>query len=206
MAFDILNPIGSAVNNLDRKDRISDYLSNYHFHVMDVSFSVPAVFNLSAGFRFCTAPEVTADVKEIKEGTFEYPRKVITGAKVGDISLHRGVKFFDSDFYDWIAPAISAKTTFASSSLSKLAQTSFRKNLLIIQYSDISTNSNSSSFTPFQTLNDLIQFVPARAWMCYECIPVSYKTGTDMDALGADISISELVISPRYWEEFNTGI
>ena len=205
MAVDIFNPVGSAVNNLDRKDRISDYLSNYHFHVMDVSFSVPTVFNLSAGFRFCTAPEITADVKEIKEGTFEYPRKVITGAKCSDITLHRGTKLFDSDFYDWIAPSISGKSTFNASSLSKLAPTDFRKNILIIQYTDISTNT-SGGFSPFQTLNDLIQFVPARAWMCYECIPVSYKAGTDFDGIGADMSIAELVISPRFIEEFNTGL
>lgn len=202
MGIDLLNPIGSAVSNLDRKDRISDYLSNYHFHVMDMSFSTPSVFNLSAGFRFCTAPEITAEIKEFKEGTFEYPKKVITGAKVGDISLHRGVKFFDSDFYDWIAPAIAAKNTQSQI----LGQTIFRKNILIIQYSDISTNSNSQGFTPFQTLNDLIQFVPARAWMCFDTLPVYYKAGTDFDGIGADMSIAELTLSPRYIEEYNTGL
>jgi phage tail-like protein len=205
MAVDILNPVGSAVNNLDRKQRISDYLSNYHFHVMDMSFSTPTVFNLSAGFRFCTAPEISADIKEIKEGTFEFPRKVITGGKVSDITLHRGTSFFDSDFYDWISPALAGKPTFTGA-LGFKPQTSYRKNILIIQYSDISTNSNSQGFTPFQTLNDLIQFVPARAWMCFNSLPVSYKSGTDLDALGADMSIAELVISPSYIEEYSLGI
>jgi phage tail-like protein len=196
MAFDLFNPIGTAVNNIDRSSRFTDYLTNYNFHVMDVSFSIPTVFSLSAGFRACTAPEVTVDFKDFKEGSFEYQRKVATGASVTDISFQRGVNFFNSDFYDWISGYISGKTDQ-------------RKNLMVIQYSDISTGiASDGSLGPlsFQSLTSLVQRTPARAWMLFDCVPGHYKSGTDFDAIGADMSIAELTVRPLFFEEFNTGI
>jgi phage tail-like protein len=163
---------------------------------MDVSFSMPAVFSLSAGFRFCTAPEVTVETREFKEGSFEYRRNVASGASVSDITLQRGVNFFNSDFYDWISSYIAGKTDM-------------RRNLLIIQYSDISTGISEDAglgFLSFQSITSLVQKTPARAWMLFDCIPTHYKAGSDFDAISADISISDLTVKPSFWEEFNTGI
>ena len=202
----LLDPIGSAVSAIDRGSRVSDFLTNYNFHVMDVSFSVPTVFSLSYGFQFCTAPELTTTTKEFKEGTFEYPRSVITGATVGDITFRRGARFFDSDFYDWARSSVRG-----GSGGQGLLRSDLRKNLLIIQYSDIATGiagptgSFGSNFA-FQTFNSLVQRIPARAWLLIDCIPTHYKAGSDFDATGAEISIAELTVKPHYWEEFNTGI
>jgi phage tail-like protein len=197
MAIDVFNPAGSLIDNINRSSRFTDYLSNYNFHVMDVSFSVPTVFSLSAGFRFCTAPEITVQTKEFKEGTFEYTRKIATGATAGDIVFHRGVSFFNSDFYDWISSYVRGEVDQ-------------RKNLLIIQYGDIDTGAGASQNNPaffgFQSITSLVKKVPARAWLLVDCIPIHYKSGTDFDAIGSDISISELTVSPLYFEEFNMGL
>lgn len=213
MAIDIFNPVGSAIQSVEgaRSNRINDLLTSYRFHVMDVSFSNPSVFSLSYGFRFASAPEIQIDVKEFKEGNFEYPRKVISGAKVSDISFHRGASFFDSDFYDWVRTAIKGNAG-AASDISvlglKIPTVNYRKNLLLIQYSDLSTGAGNGTLLglSFQSVTQLVQYVPARAWMLYDCIPTSYKTGTDFDAVGPDISIMEMTVSPRYVEEFSLGV
>ena len=96
--------IGAALDAIspnDRRNRLTDILGNYAFHVFDVSFSIPTVFTPVFGFKSVTAPELVINEKPIKEGTFEYPRSVVQSADVSEVVLERGVRFFDSDFYDW---------------------------------------------------------------------------------------------------------
>lgn len=208
MPIDVFNPVGSALQSAKgaRSNRINDFLSTYRFHVMDVSFTTPTVFSLSYGFRFCSAPEIQVDIKEIKEGNFEYPRKVISGAKASDITFHRGASFFDSDFYDWVKTAVKGNAGVAP--LTNNPMVDFRKNLLVIQYSDISTGTGTGTLGPlsFQSVTALVQFVPARAWMLYDCIPANYKASGDFDAIAPDISLMELTVAPRYVEEFSMGL
>jgi phage tail-like protein len=194
LAIQFLN----ALNPLDRRNRVSDYLLNTHFHVFDVSFSSPQVFTLIYGFNFVTAPELNIEMKEIKEGTFEYKKSVFHSANIADIDMHRGVKFYDSDFYDWIVAYLKG-------------QQNQRKNLLLVQYSQIAVgalagNGNDGSFLGFTPLTDLVSRVPARAWYLIDCAPTRYKSASDHDSLGGQISIAELTVRPLFFEEFNTGI
>lgn len=189
----------------DRKSRLLDYLNNFRFHVLDVSFSTPTVLNLGYGFRSVTMPEVQIETKDVKEGTFEYRKSFVLGAAAQDIILEQGVSIFNSDFYDWASSAIRGTPNH-------------RRNLLIIQFSDatligpggVGTGKSPASIGlgPFNIINfnDLIGRVPARAWLAKECIPVGYKAGSDLDALGSDISIAQLTVRPRYWDEINLGI
>lgn len=204
MAIDVFNPVGGLVNSIDRTQRVSDLISNYHFHVMDISFSTPVVFNLAFGFRFCSAPEMSVDTKEIKQGNFEYPKSFVMGAKTNDISFHRGVRLGDSDFYDWCSSAIRGSGT--------QKQLAYRKKLLIIQYSDMSTNLGSSGMSlgafhlSFQSVTDLVSYIPMRAWILNQCIPVNYKSSNEFDSLAPDLSIQELTIKCQYWTEISTGV
>ena len=192
--------MASPVSLFDRSKRISDYLTNFRFHLMDVSFASPVVFNLSAGFRSCSAPEINVETKQIKEGTFEYPRHVTSSASVGDIELHQGIQMFNSDFYDWIVASVRGKVNM-------------RRNILLIQFSDVSpfgaplgdsiTASLANAVVP---LNDLVTRIPARAWVLRDCIPTRYKAGSDFDALGSDISIAELTLRPYLIDEISMGI
>lgn len=183
----------------NRFNRLSDFLPTHRFYVLDVSFTIPTVFNISYGFSHCSAPEITVDTKQVKEGNYEFHRFIPVGANVSPISLQQGVRIFNSDFYDWVISCIEAKKTF-------------RRNLLLIQFTDVAaiggngSGSIDSLIGSFLPLGDILARIPGRAWMLRDCIPVSYKAGTDMDALSAQVSIAELSIQPTEVEEFSLGI
>lgn len=191
-------PLLKSINPLDRRNRVSDFLMNFHFHVWDVSFSTPTVLTPVFGFRSVTTPEINVTTKNVKEGTFEYPRHIAQSAEVSPIELHQGARFFNSDFYDWVRQTVRGVSNM-------------RKNLLIIHYSEIGVG-NLPGTTPggldlgFTPITDLVSRIPARAWLCIDCIPIRYKAGTDFDSLGPDVSIMELTVQPWYVEEFNTGV
>jgi phage tail-like protein len=191
----------SVASFLDRKERISDVLMNFHFHVFDVSATLPVALSLVYGFQHCTAPELTANTREIKEGTFEYPHHVLESAAASEINFTRGAKFFDSDFYDWITGYIRGEQNQ-------------RRNLLIVQYSQINSNAAVNARGPnlvtqgisLQPLYDLVSRIPARAWLLYQCVPTQYKSSSDFDAQSHEISLQTLTIKMRHFEEFNSGI
>lgn len=205
MAINFLDP-------LNRKSRFSDFILNTHFHVMDVSFTLPVVLTPVYGFRTATAPELSLNTKDVKEGNYEHPRPVIKDASVPELTLTQGVRWGNSDFYDWSKSAVSgagAKT--------------YRKKLLLVQFSQIATSQFSGVavdlFAGAGALaaagtnlafgdngGDLVQRIPARAWMLYDCIPVRYKAGSDFDPMGSEVSIAELSIKYVNFTEFNTGI
>lgn len=190
---------------INRHLRLSDYLSTLHFHLIDVSFQIPAVFNLAFGFRYCSGPEITVDTKEIKEGTYEYRKFVVHGASAGAITLHQGAQFFNSDFYSWVRSAVKGTK-------------SYRRNFMLIQFSDVSPFGVGSSGQGFLggvggdllnaaiPLNDLVSRVPARSWMLSGCIPTHYKAASDFDPMSSDISIMELTLQPQSIEEFSMGV
>ena len=72
---------------------------------MDVApldvLSVP-VLSPQFGFSSITAPEITLETEEIREGNWPFARKVVKSGSVGSITMTRGATFFDSDFYRWI--------------------------------------------------------------------------------------------------------
>jgi hypothetical protein len=49
-------------------------------------------------------------------------------------------------------------------------------------------------------------WLPARAWLLHECVPVSYSSGSDFDANSGAISLMNLTIAPEYIEEYSMGI
>ena len=195
---------------IPRQSRFSDYLTTLHFHLIDVSFKTPTVFNISFGFRFCSAPEITLDAKEVKEGSYEYKKSVVHGATVSPIVLHQGAQMFNSDFYDWVKTAVKGTR-------------SYRRNLMLIHFTEVSpfaggnVGLGSSSGFGLQglagglinsvlPLNELISRVPGRAWMLNGCVPTHYKAGSDFDPLSADISIMELTLQPQSIDEFSLGV
>ena len=192
----------SVASFVDRNLRLADVLMNFNFHVLDVSVAQPTTLSLSYGFQQCTAPEIKINTKKIKEGTYPYPHTVMESAEVPEITLSNGAKFFDSDFYDWIRGFINGDINR-------------RRDLLIIQYSQISANSvgralgignllpGGVGLSPFL---DIVGRVPARAWMCKSCIPTAYKSSEDFDAISHQPSIQQLTFQCKFFEEFNTGV
>lgn len=197
--------MASPASVIPRGSRFSDYLTNLHFYMMDVSFKTPVVFNVSYGFRYIQAPELTVNTKEVKDGTNAYHKFVFQSATVGSITLHQGVQIFNSDFYDWIKSSVDGTQ-------------SYRRNFVMLQFTDIAPFSVGDNGTgplggvggvilnSVMPLNDLLARVPGRAWMLKGCIPTHYKAATDFDALSADVSIIELTIQPEEFSEFSVGI
>lgn len=173
---------------------------NYRFHLLDVSFEIPTVLSTGFGFRSATIPEISVETKDIKEGSYEYKRSVPLSASVGDIDLHQGVQFFNSDFYDWVIATIRGKKQM-------------RRSIMLIHFSTAALLGGHTGDSPlgsvvnqFIPLNDLLGYFPARAWMLKDCIPIRYKAGTDFDALGAEVSIAEVTLRPFQVDEFSLGL
>lgn len=49
-------------------------------------------------------------------------------------------------------------------------------------------------------------WLPARAWLLHECVPVSYSSGSDFDANSGSISLMNLTVAPEYIEEYSMGL
>lgn len=79
------------------------------FWLLDVGpiqpLSLP-IFTPSLGFQAITAPEVTLETTEIKEGNWPLARKVVTRGTTNTITLRRAVTLGDSDFYRWVQTAL----------------------------------------------------------------------------------------------------
>jgi phage tail-like protein len=165
-----------------------------------VSFSIPPVLLPVYGFSGCSLPSISLEMKAIKEGNYEYPRKVISGASVGTVTLEQGVSIFNSDFYDWVRKAVVGRIP--------------PKNLLLVQFSRMNPVSSPNVLrTPPGTgfLNQAfgnLEFaarIPGRAWLFKECRPTNYRPGSDFAASSGEVSIASLELEMEEMEEFNLG-
>jgi hypothetical protein len=90
--------------------RFLDMMQQYPFWVLDASGFAGnplfTVFDPVLGFSGCTTPEITVETKEIQRGNWEFKTPVVKSASVSAITLQRGARFYDSDFYNWISGAI----------------------------------------------------------------------------------------------------
>lgn len=191
--------------------QLTDPLLTNAFHVVDISVTFPPVLLPIFGFSRVSLPTLNLEQFEITEGNFEFPMKVIKKASVSNVTLEQGVSLVNSDFYDWIKKSITGQVT--------------PRNLMIVQFhranpralakgvaGDIlaavssgglnQLNRLSSSRFPF----DFAERIPGRAWILNDCKPVSYRPGSDLDAMNAEVSIATLELSMREFEEISFGI
>jgi phage tail-like protein len=189
--------------------RFLDMMQQYPFWVLDASGFAGnplfTVFDPVLGFSGCTTPEITVETKEIQRGNWEFKTPVVKSASVSAITLQRGARFYDSDFYNWISGAIRGVQPI-------------RRNLVIIHFLGFRlqrfTASRTGLIQPGQSgvqaevvLNASGQAgvpldrIPGRAWFCGGCLPVRYKPGGDFDATSSDVSIMELDVQPEYVSE-----
>lgn len=95
------------------RSNLSDFLQVYAFWLMDVhpieGYGLP-IFNPLAGFNTISAPGLEIETTEIYQGNWPYPTRVVKGARTSDITLTRGVTFFDSDFWRWTLAAVTGNT------------------------------------------------------------------------------------------------
>lgn len=100
---------------------INDALLVHRFHVLDISPSIsipPFVLWPSAAFTSVSAPEITAAVEDIQEGTSDFVHHVLSKASVNTITLNKGVSALNSDFWRWMVGAIRGNPTAGTDALS----------------------------------------------------------------------------------------
>ena len=112
------------------------------------------MFSPLFGFSAISAPSITVETEEVKDGTFQYPRHLVKGATVSTVLFERAASAFDSDFYDWITHAIyGSKVSSSGGSLShaitsalgrKTGLETWRRRLLIVQFTNISLSLGSA--------------------------------------------------------------
>lgn len=199
------------------RSRATDFLSVSKFHLLDVSFTWPPVLIPIFGFKSITLPQMNIELKEIKQGNYEFPMKVVSKASVDNITLDQGVSLFNSDFYDWIKK-------------SAVGQVSPR-NLILIQFTNVNpklmhvptkggglpkglaSTANATSNVLSVASNALAGFgfedgarLPGRAWTLQACRPIKYRPGSDFNATSSEISIASLTLAMEEFEEFSLGI
>jgi hypothetical protein len=119
---------------------LTDFLQNYAFWLIDIgpqdNFGLPLLFPL-LGFSAITSPEFVLETYEIAEGNALTSRKVVKKASASNITLSRGVPFYDADFFRWAITAMTGETT-ADELLGftglEIGGPTYRRNLLLIQY------------------------------------------------------------------------
>lgn len=191
------------------RPRALDILQSYSFWVFDASGTqgnpLFSVFDPVLGFSAVTAPEIQVELQEIRPGNWEYARRVVKHASVQPILLSRGVRFFDSDFYNWISNAIRGVQPV-------------RRNLVIVHFMGFRpirqlVNAvaagdgapTSARVGPETGITSLVERLPGRAWILHGCVPTRYKAGSDFDATNGNVSIAELEVSPEYIEEMTVS-
>lgn len=177
------------------RPRFLDMMQAFPFWLFDASAIVPgdplfSIFDPSLGFSAITAPEITIETRQIQPGNWEYKRQFVKTASASPITLSRGARFFDSDFYNWITRAIRGAEPV-------------RRDLFLVHF---------LGFRPLLVSPDVASVqafppsrIPGRAWVLYDCIPTRYKAGTDFDANSSDVSIQELEVQPEHVIEVTTG-
>lgn len=171
------------------RKRISDYFQNDKFHLMDMSFDYPMVFLPVFGFSSCSSPEVINELERVKEGTYEFPRKIHKGSsEISTITLGQGVQLVNSDLWDWMRKSITGNIG--------------RRNLLLVHF----TGKKATGNYKVGGYVDLAIRTPGRAWYLVNCIPSRLKMASDFDAKDAEVSIAELDLECEGIFQFDAGV
>jgi len=92
------------------RTNLTDFLQVYPFWLTDVApiepFALP-IFSPLSGFSTITSPEVTIETRPVEQANWYFPVPVVKSASNNTLSLTRGAKWFDSDFYHWITTALT---------------------------------------------------------------------------------------------------
>jgi phage tail-like protein len=196
------------------RSRIADLLQTNPFWVFDAGILGGNVLfptlDPSLAFSSVTAPEITVEEREIKTGNWQFSRRYIKSASVGPIVLSRGVRFYDSDMYNWITAAILGKDPV-------------RRSLCLMHFLGVRSDGRTGQVIGGALTGALSGLqsggvasiaqgavggaivgafinnrIPGRIWMLHDCLPLRYKSGTDFDASSGAVSIQELEIQPEH--------
>ena len=167
----------------------SDFLHNFRFYVQVTGFgqsgSGPQLHTgitgttITSGFNSCSAPEVTEEAVEYREGHFVYTQKYVGLPTVSDITLGRGVTLTDGSLWTWIRDVIEAGNEYRAD-----------VNIYHIHRSAKPQTASGPGTMPFNSSDPSLI-----VYKCTNAFPTSYKVSGDLDATSSDVSIQELTMA-----------
>ncbi len=178
------------------RPKSSDFLSNFRFHVIITGFGAGATNQLqssatggtvSSGFNSCSAPEVSHDAVEYREGHYIYTRKFVGIPTVAEVTLSRGIALSDGTMWLWMKSVVEGNEEY-------------RANMDIIH---MSRDAKPATQSGGDAANTQMQVPTAGiiTYHCHECFPISRKVSGDFDATSSEISIQEMTMAMEYFEE-----
>jgi phage tail-like protein len=180
------------------RPRFLDLLQVYPFWVFDASGHAGnplfSIFDPVLGFSACTTPEITIEHRTVQPGNWEYKRRAVKTADVSPITMSRGARFYDSDFFLWVSNAVRGLQPL-------------RRNLVLVHFigyrplAAALPGDKGSIFPDEIAVTSLATRIPGRAWFMAGCLPSRYKAGGDFDAMASDVSVQELEVQPEYVHE-----
>lgn len=126
---------------------------------------------VEAGFQSATAPELTVESAEYREGLKTYTHKYPGIPTTNTLTFARGVTRYDTAFYLWVIAAIEGAE--------------YRTDLTYFH-----AMREGRSY-PYNASND---FTPenSKVYICREAIPSRVKLAGDLDAGTSDVSLAEI--------------
>lgn len=126
------------------RNAISDFLSDAHFWLVDVApvetVGAP-LFLPIAGFHSVSMPELTLETQDVMSANSLFHKKTVKKGDVSNITLQRGARFFDSDFWNWAMAALTGDTATPALNFKigpraggALAGPTPRRNLLLVHF------------------------------------------------------------------------
>lgn len=166
--------------------QVSDFLSNFRFHVVVNALggqTLDTTINsssgqISAGFNACSAPSITEDAVEYREGHYIYSRKFTGIPTVADVTLSRGVALSDGTMFSWIKDVVEGNNEY-------------RADVYIYHFAREAKPQSTSGTTNTQMSVNLSQGGYIQ-YFCQNAFPIEHKVSGDFDATSSEISIQEL--------------
>ena len=176
------------------RPKAQDFLHNFRFHVVITGFgsgAAPVLGTLngtavSAGFNSCSAPEVSHDAVEYREGHYIYTKKYVGLPTVSEITLARGVALTDSSMWLWMKSVVEGNEEY-------------RANLDIYHFHRDSKPQTTAGSTNTQMQVNIAQG-GFRKYTCGEAFPISQKVSGDLDATSSEVSLQELTMAIEYFD------
>jgi hypothetical protein len=160
------------------------------------------------------------ETQAIQEGNWYFPRQVVKSGAIQEITISRAISYYESDFWSWFMSAVTGGKNYsvggityrrtllllhyfahnplggagsAIGALSNLLATVLATNSIAnVAGAGIgavaSLTGKNLNIGPFE----FVARVPARAYILKDCVPTSWKGGSDFDAMRGDVSIAEL--------------
>ena len=176
------------------RPKAQDFLHSFRFHVVITGFGNggdPQLGTLnnnqvSAGFNACSAPEVSHDAVEYREGHYIYTKKYVGLPTVSEVSLSRGVALTDGSMWRWMKDVIEGNAEY-------------RANLNIYHFhrdaKPATVSGSTNTEMPINTANGGYIL-----YKCGEAFPTRHKVAGDLDATSSEVSIQELEMAIEYFD------